>query len=368
MFSAEEEQAGRWAFSVCNICRYCEGYCPVFVAARRRPALGAGDLAYLANLCHQCGNCWYACQYAPPHPFALNLPQTLTRLRYRSWQGYAWPAPLGRLLAHNGTAVVGLTLLLALALPGLLAVLGGAGAVPQGPGAFYAVVPWALMVAGAAVSLGWALLALAVGLGRLWRDSAGGQGWRDSAGAAPPRQSWGRALAHALHDVVSLRHLSGGGHGCNVSDRALSQRRRRWHHPMFYGFVLCALSTASATVADHLLGWPAPYPWYSLPVLLGTVGGVAMVLSAVALAWLKGRAEPEPLASERLPADYALIALLALVAGSGLVLLGWRTSAAMPWLLALHLGLVLASFLLLPYSKLCHGLYRLVALVRWHRE
>jgi citrate/tricarballylate utilization protein len=33
-------------------------------------------------------------------------------------------------------------------------------------------------------------------------------------------------------------------------------------------------------------------------------------------------------------------------------------------LLAIHLGIVLSFFLLLPYSKLIHGIYRAAALLR----
>jgi len=35
---------------------------------------------------------------------------------------------------------------------------------------------------------------------------------------------------------------------------------------------------------------------------------------------------------------------------------------------AIHLGLVLALFLTLPYSKMVHGLYRAMALFRDRRE
>ena len=37
-------------------------------------------------------------------------------------------------------------------------------------------------------------------------------------------------------------------------------------------------------------------------------------------------------------------------------------------LLALHLGPVLALFLLLPYGKFVHGIYRALALVKYRRE
>ena len=37
-------------------------------------------------------------------------------------------------------------------------------------------------------------------------------------------------------------------------------------------------------------------------------------------------------------------------------------------LLVVHLGVVLALFLTLPYGKFVHGLYRLLALIRYHRE
>ncbi|MCG7522799.1 4Fe-4S ferredoxin, partial [Ruegeria sp. Ofav3-42] len=39
-------------------------------------------------------------------------------------------------------------------------------------------------------------------------------------------------------------------------------------------------------------------------------------------------------------------------------------TALMPALVAIHLGSVLTFFLLMPYTKMAHGFYRLAALIR----
>ncbi len=66
---------------ICNACRYCEGFCAVFPAMTRRLDFGKADIHYLANLCHNCGACLHACQYAPPHEFAVNVPQAMAAVR-----------------------------------------------------------------------------------------------------------------------------------------------------------------------------------------------------------------------------------------------------------------------------------------------
>ena len=98
------QDAGR-AMQVCNACRYCEGFCAVFPAMERRREFADTDLTYLANLCHNCRACFYACQYAPPHEFGVNLPRTLAELRAETWEEYAWPGFLARLFRRNGTVV-----------------------------------------------------------------------------------------------------------------------------------------------------------------------------------------------------------------------------------------------------------------------
>ncbi|MDR3381259.1 MAG: tricarballylate utilization protein TcuB, partial [Cupriavidus basilensis] len=62
------------------------------------------------------------------------------------------------------------------------------------------------------------------------------------------------------------------------------------------------------------------------------------------------------------------IALLFFTSLTGLALLAWRDTAAMALLLAVHLGVVMALFLTLPYGKFAHGIYRSAALLKWNIE
>jgi citrate/tricarballylate utilization protein len=85
-----ETEVGRM-MQICNACRYCEGFCAVFPAMTRRLEFGKADINYLANLCHNCGACLYACQYAPPHEFGIDVPRTLSKVRVESYEAAAWP-------------------------------------------------------------------------------------------------------------------------------------------------------------------------------------------------------------------------------------------------------------------------------------
>jgi citrate/tricarballylate utilization protein len=353
--TTESVVEARRSMEICNACRYCEGFCAVFPAMELRRAFTNGDLSYLANLCHDCRGCYYACQYAPPHEFALNLPMAFSLLRAETHAEYAWPAPFAKLFHRNGTLVALLTSAVIALVLGLAATLQPGELLHQpqrGPGTFYAIVPEAVMLAVAAITFGFALLAMSISFRKFWRDTGGG-----SIAQARP-------LMNAVADVLTLRNLGGGGDGCNNKDEAFSQSRRCAHQALFYGFLLCFASTCTAAIYEHLFARIAPYPFFSLPVLLGTAGGIGMMFGTAGLVGVKLASDPAPAAAKVLSGDYALLLLLSLSAASGLLLLGLRSSSAMGILLVLHLGFILALFLLLPYSKFVHAIYRSAALLR----
>ena len=105
MRTTEAIGAARRAIEICNACRFCDGYCVVFQVMELRRAFSNADLSYMANLCHNCRNCYYACQYAPPHEFSINLPKSFSQIRVETFEEYAWPRPLASLFRRNGVVV-----------------------------------------------------------------------------------------------------------------------------------------------------------------------------------------------------------------------------------------------------------------------
>jgi citrate/tricarballylate utilization protein len=82
----------------------------------------------------------------------------------------------------------------------------------------------------------------------------------------------------------------------------------------------------------------------------------------------KWKRDPVLVDESRFGMDTAFTAMLFLTSLTGTVLLLLRDTPAMGPLLALHLGVVFALFVTMPYGKFVHGIYRFVALVRYAQE
>lgn len=344
-----EERTRRFA-EICNACRYCEGFCAVFPAIELRRHFTSGDLNYLANLCHDCRGCYYSCQYAPPHEFGLNLPKAFAELRFETYERYAWPRAFAASFRRNG--LISVALAFACTILFFVVAISGHTNVIHSAGAFYAAIPEATMIIITGAAFSFALLALSVSLINFWRDTHD-----DTAVDAS-------SFLAALGDILTLRNLGGGGHGCNSKDEGFSQARRYFHHCLFYGFLFCFGSTSSAAFYEHVLGRIPPFPLTSIPVLLGTIGGIGMLIGIAGLVQIKAAADAAPMSKLMRDIDYCFLALLFVATATGLLLLALRGTSAMSTLLAVHLGVIVALFLMLPYCKFVHGLYRAAALVR----
>jgi citrate/tricarballylate utilization protein len=364
---AETLRTGQHVMAVCNACRYCEQYCPVFPAMELVPvrrSLGEGgtfteaDLNYLANLCHNCGECLYACQYAPPHEFGINVPRTLAQIRLQSYEEYCWPRPLAGAFRHHGI-VTALALVAGFVVMMLLA--GGAFAPSDGSGNFYAVIPHHVMVqlfGGVSIFV---LAAFGMGMRRFWRNLDTGR----IRGLTPDTtRIWGLT---PVRDVLTLRHLHATGPDCTSAEETRTPWRRWFHHCTFYGFLLCFASTTVAALY-HATGSAAPYAYTSLPVILGTVGGLGLLAGPAGLFLLRARRDPALGDPAQGSLDEAFLLLLFLTSLTGLALLALRHQAVMGLLLVVHLATVLALFVTLPYGKFVHGLYRTAALVKFAAE
>ena len=353
-----ETEASRM-FKVCNACRYCEGFCAVFPAMTQRRDFSRSDLSFLSNLCHNCNACYHGCQYSPPHEFAINIPKTLADLRVQTYQEFAWPNKLSNLFHHSGLSTTLLITLSLCVIFGLLLALKTPALLFQsstGPGAFYKVISHQLMAISASSTFGFSMIAIWVGLRRFWQHC--------ELGEVRPRH-----LLSAIKDAAVLRYLGDNEmEGCNDLDESFSNHRKYYHQSVMWGFLMCFASTCVATFYDYALNLEAPYGYFSAPVLLGTVGGIGLVIGCLGLFFIKWRSDPNPLSSIQVGLDYSFIVMLFMSGASGLLLLGLRETSWMQVILAIHLSIVLSLFVLLPYSKFVHAGYRFIALIKFAKE
>ena len=346
--------------TICNACRYCEGYCATFPAMELREELAAGDLSYIANLCHDCRACYQACPYTEPHEFAINIPSLMAQARVSSYSHYSRPRRLSRAFSERRFALwlAGASAVSAIVVIAVLARAHGLSQPPGRKGDFYTVVSYDAMMLPALVLSLYAIAVLTLGCIRFTQDAR-----RENQATS------NGAHIGVVGDVLLLRWMRGGGAGCNYPDREQPSAWRRWlHQAMGFGFVSAFAATVVAAIAQDLLGSDPPYPLLSAPVLLGLIGGLGVLIGAGGLLVLK-RGEDQALGdvdARRL--DHALLWALVVVAGTGIALLVARDGGAMGVLLIVHLACVAFLFALVPYGKLVHAAYRSAALLIWHRE
>lgn len=355
LFAEAERQ-----LNICNSCRYCEGYCAVYPALERRTVLDTSDIIHLANLCHDCRACLYACMYASPHEFGVNPPAILAQVRLATYRSVL-PGSVGKREFGRGRASQSLayfsvvcSIVIVLVLIYVDHGLSSLFYILDPMGSPYAFISYKAILAISLLISGFSLLIMSRGVVAYWRKTRGSLA--DLVRPGP----WVRALS----DGATLRYMRGGAEGCYVRENHASSERRILHYLVSYGFLLCFVATIGAAVEQDIFAINPPLAYLSLPVISGTLGGIGLVLGSLGLLRLKRTQDSLATDGPMTATDrYFLIALLILGATGGATLLS-RSSSIYGFVLAVHLAVVWSCLILAPSTKFVHFIYRLLALVQ----
>jgi CitB-like protein len=327
------------ALALCNACGYCRGYCPVFDQSRQRPTLEAADLVHLAFLCHDCGACLDACQYAPPHTFAIDIRRSLGHLRDSAYHSLGIPRwaegffgrvwSVRRLLVGAGPAAAGIAIVQSTAVPhsGNFATLISSVAL--------AVIAGSLFL--------WSII---------WTWYRAYVFWRQIGGS---NRFPARYIPAAILRGTTWRYYASSTGRCS-SAPGRSSLRSWCHRGLLLGMVSCFLATLAGALQRYAFNVVPPYPYQSVPVALGLIGGIFMSAGATGLIYSRRVRR-----SSGKDDTYLTVELLA-VGMSGLILLMLREAPIGIFLLYLHLILVADLFLRAPFSHLLHGPFRVMSI------
>lgn len=226
MLDKDIEEA-RFDVNICNACRYCENICPVFKAIELRREFSENDLIYLSNLCHDCRGCYYACQYAPPHNFNINMPKVLSNLRLKTYSNLGYFKSIKGFFKTNRLQkdfVIMITMFLFYILSSLL-IEGGNSLFRSHlrAGAFYKVLPENFIIITMLIPF---LLMIFIYFKNILFYCKY---------IEINKRHLLNPINHCavLKSIFLLEFLGGGGYGCNYPDERYSFARRIFHQVFF---------------------------------------------------------------------------------------------------------------------------------------
>lgn len=301
-------------------------------------------------LCHDCRDCYLACMYTPPHEFGVNPPELFAAERTRTYERFIWGATRIRRLASPAGAIwAAVVLSVVLLLLSLLT--SGGNAFEATSGSAYDVIEhWLLLGLVGAPSV-FAVAVIVLAALRYWRFTHG-------AGGLFRLRPWGAALAQA----ATLRHQKGSDEGCTYPGERPAGSRLVLHQLVVVGFGLTFLATVSAAFEQYFLSILPPYPYLSVPVISGVIGGVAQIVGCIGLARLKLRSDRSQTTPVMWGADFAFLGALLVLNVTGLLVLVFRDTPVFGAQLVVHVAAVMVSLAVAPYTKFVHFVFRVLAI------
>ncbi len=176
--------------------------------------------------------------------------------------------------------------------------------------------------------------------------------------------NWGKTVS----DILVLRHMSGGQEGCSYVGGEPSRKRKVGHQLLMYGFIGTFLATVSAAFMQYVLGMMPPYSLLSVPVILGSIGGLAAMAGTIMLMALKPKSDRKETTERMWQADHSLLGGLMALMLSGFLVTVFRGGAVFPSVLILHLAMVATAFLVFPRTKFLHLFFRALSIYQDNLE
>jgi len=287
-------------YTICNACRYCESYCPVWPLLHSKPLVKHNEVLVLANLCYDHRDCYYACPYTTPHEFSINIPRINREIRLETYSE----------LTFNLTKRWwGWTIIALLFTPIILMwVIYWYNIYTQGPISFYKLIPKNVIVTAGLVTLAYLVSWIAWFLFKF--DRLVGPEYRPSFSSI-----WSTIIDLLLHRWFSNMHYPRDYE---------SNARLLYHLLIFYGFALDLLATIIGAIYEDVLHILSPFPITNPAVITGVTGGFMILTGSLFALYTRYVSVRNQRFIEFSVIDMALVVELLLVALTGLLVLTFR--------------------------------------------
>jgi citrate/tricarballylate utilization protein len=329
------EEASR-QLTVCNSCRYCEGFCDVWDAMERRKDFSYGDLIHLSNLCHDCRDCYYACPFIPPHELMINIPKVLGDVRELSYEKFVFPKVMIRVMRRSGLAYFLLTTLIFIISLYYVFLLHGLSAFYETSLTMEELFPYPVFFV--------AEYSLYIYVFLLWLIQ-GRSYWKEVSNGRKVNM---KAIGRAILDVFAHKDFRGGGAGCNYPSENGSFLRLFAHASVMFGFIIDWVTILF-------------YPFANVAVIsIYLIGSVLIFAGAGLLLLMRFKADSK-LNSKSISS--AFTAMMFCTGASGIIFIALITRPEWIIFFLLRDSLIAALFITAPFSKFLHPVYRFASLI-----
>lgn len=346
-------------FTICNACRYCEGYCPVWPAAHMRTLITNPDSVYLSNLCYDHRDCYYACPFVEPtHEFALNIPKVTRQVRKETYRN---------LTADFTSTAARKASLLALTIMPVIAIWLIFFHNVYSPGAFsfYNLVPKITTIVASTLLSVYLIVLMALFVKRyvgiIEQDS--GKAISGTPGYLGIKNIFGTIKDVIIHRWFSDIHYPSDGE---------SNLRKLNHALIFFGFGLDFLSTTLGFLYEDIMKIPSPYGLFSPVVMAGLAGGLMIAIGAVSSLSVRSYSSGKQDFMEISGFDTLFAIMLLLVAVTGISVLMTRlysTTVISYTSLLVHYSIIYILFVTTPFtSNFLHIAARFTSLLKFNYE